>query len=134
MKKIKWIAPGLLAVCVVSAGALKARALEPQPFPHASFLQDRDQDRWDEPPSEYRDAERRGFHEGVEAARNDMSEHRHADADDHRMYKHPPVEGDDRRAFREGFREGYRRAMDHMMRDHDRDRDRDHDRDDQPHN
>jgi hypothetical protein len=31
------------------------------------------------------------------------------------MYKHPPVEGEARKDFREGFREGYRRAMDHMM-------------------
>jgi hypothetical protein len=125
MRKINWIAPSLLALCVASAGALKAHALEAQPFPHASFAQDRDHDRWDEAPGEYRDAQRRGFHEGVEAARHDMSEHRHADADDHAMYKHPPVEGDARREFREGFREGYRRAMDHMRHDHDRD--------DQPH-
>ncbi len=119
MNKIKWIAPSLLALCVASTGALKAHALEAQPIPNASFAQDHD--RWDEPPAEYqRDAQRRGFHEGVEAARHDMSEHRHRDADDHEMYKHPPVEGGDaRRDFREGFREGYRRAMDHMMHDHD---------------
>ncbi|HMG87847.1 MAG TPA: hypothetical protein VK574_19085 [Terracidiphilus sp.] len=117
MRKINWIAPSLLALCVVSAGALKARSLEAQPVPHISFAQDHD--RWDEPPSEYRDAQRRGFHEGVEAARHDMSERRHADADDHEMYKHPPVEGDARKEFREGFREGYRRAMEHMRHDHD---------------
>lgn len=123
MTKLKWIAPSLLALCVVSAGTLKAHASEAQPVPNASFAQDHDQDRWDEPPSEYRDAQRQGFHEGMEAARHDMSENRHADADDHRMYKHPPVEGDARREFREGFREGYRRAMEHMR----------HDRDDHPH-
>jgi hypothetical protein len=39
------------------------------------------------------------------------------------MYKHPPVEGEARRDFREGFREGYHRAMEHMA----------HDRDDRPH-
>ncbi len=121
MRKIDWIAPSLLALCVVSTGALKARALEPQPVSHIAFVQDHD--RWDEPPSEYRDAQRRGFHEGVEAARHDMSENRRRDADDHEMYKHPPVEGSARREFREGFREGYRRAVERMR----------HDRDDQPH-
>lgn len=125
MKKITWLAPSLLALCVASAGAIKAHALE-APVPNASFAQDHDhdQDRWAEPPSEYRDAQRRGFHEGVEAARHDMGENRRRDADDHEMYKHPPVEGDARRDFREGFREGYRRAMEHMRHDHD----------DQPHN
>ena len=117
MRKIDWIAPSLLALCVASAGALKARALEPQPVPHTAYVQDHD--RWDEAPSDYREAQRRGFHEGMEAARHDMGENRHADADDHQMYKHPPVGRDDRQAFREGFREGYRRAMEHMRHDHD---------------
>src|SRR5579863_1926645 len=121
MKQMKWLAPSLLALCVASTGALKAHSLGLQPLSNATVAQDHDQDRdrWDEPPSEYRDAQRRGFHEGVEAARHDMSENRRRDADDHEMYKHPPVEGDARREFREGFREGYHRAMEHMRHDHD---------------
>ena len=115
MKNIKWLTPSLLALCIASAGALKAHATPPAP----SAAQYQDRDRWDTPPADYRDAQQRGFHEGVEAARKDVSEHRHADADDHEMYKHPPVEGEARKDFREGFREGYRRAMDHMMHDHD---------------
>lgn len=123
MKKIKWFAPSLLALCIASTGALKVSAHEAQPVPSATPSQDND--RWDQPPADYRDAQQRGFHEGVEAARKDFSEHRHADADDHDMYKHPPVDGEARKDFREGFREGYQRAMNHMMHDHDRD--------DQPH-
>lgn len=120
---IKCIAPSLLALCIASTGALKANAHEAQPAPGSAQYQDHD--RWDATPSGYRDAQQRGFHEGVEAARHDYSEHRHADADDHQMYKHPPYEGEARNDFREGFREGYRRAMDHMK--HDRDHDHDHD-------
>jgi hypothetical protein len=119
MHKPKWIAPSLLALCVASTGTLKGHSLEAQPAPHASLAQDHGQDRWDEPPAEYRDAQTRGFHEGVEAARKDVGEHRRPDADNHEIYKHPPVEGDARKDFREGFREGYRRAMDHMLHDHD---------------
>lgn len=126
MKKTKWIVPSLLALCVASACTLKASAHEAQPVSGSALYQDHDQDRWDQPPSEYRGAEQRGFHEGVEAARHDFGEHHHGDADHHEMYKHPPVERDDRRAYREGFREGYRRAMEHMMREG-------HDRDDHPH-
>jgi hypothetical protein len=94
-----------------------------QPLPSAAQYQDQDRDRdWDRAPDSYRDdAQRRGFHEGIEAARRDFADHRHADADDHQVYKHPPVDERDRRAFREGFSEGYRRAMDHMKHDRDRD-------------
>jgi hypothetical protein len=120
MKNIKWIAPSLLALCIASTGAaLKASAHEAQPAPSAAQYQDHD--RWDAAPADYRDIQQRGFHEGVEAARHDYSEHRHADADDHQMYKHPPYEGAARNEFREGFREGYRRAMDHMKHDRDHD-------------
>jgi hypothetical protein len=115
MKKINWFAPSLLALCIASTGSLKANAHETQPAPNAAPYQDR----WDATPVDYRDAQQRGFHEGVEAARHDFSEHRRADADNHQMYKHPPYEGEARKDFREGFREGYRRAMEHMMHDHD---------------
>ena len=121
--KIEFFASSLLALCIASAGAVKANAHEANPVsPSAGQYQDSP---WDQVPSEYRDAERRGFHEGVEAARQDFSRHHHKDADDHEMYRHPPVEESARREFREGFREGYRRAVDHLMRDHDRDHDRD---------
>lgn len=115
MKNLKWFAPSLLALCVASTGALKASAHEAQPVSASAISQGQDRDRWDQPPADYRDIQQRGYHEGVEAARHDFSEHRHADADDHEMYKHPPVEGEARKDFRDGFREGYRRAMDHMM-------------------
>lgn len=129
--KIKWLAPSLLALCVAAPGGLMAKASPAQPLPSAAQpalpgagqYQDQDRDRdWDRAPDSYRDdAQRRGFHEGIEAARRDFADHRHADADDHQVYKHPPVDEHDRRAFREGFSEGYRRAMDHMKHDRDRD-------------
>lgn len=122
--KIKWIVPSLLALSVVATGGLKAKAstTPAQPLPSAAQYQDQDRD-WDRPPDAYQDAQRRGFHEGIEAARRDFSDHRHADADDHGVYKHPPVDEHDRSAFREGFKEGYHRAMEHM-RHGDRDDDR----------
>ena len=62
MKNIKWFAPSLLALCIASTGALKASAHEAQPISGPSLAQDHDQDRWDQPPAEYRDAQQRGFH------------------------------------------------------------------------
>lgn len=119
MKKINWITTSLLALCIASIGGLEARAIKAQPVSATSIFQDHDHDAWNEPPSEYRDAQRRGYQEGIEAARHDFDEHRHADADDHNIYKHPPVDESARKDFRDGFREGYRRAMDHMKYDHD---------------
>src|SRR5215475_9722743 len=118
--KINWIAPSVLALCVVATGGLKAKASPAQPLPSAAQYQDRDHD-WDRPPDAYQDAQRRGFHEGIEAARRDFADHRHADADDHEVYKRPPVDEHDRGAFREGFKEGYHRAMEHMRHDRDHD-------------
>jgi len=124
--KIMWFSIPALALCITAPAAMKASSIEAQPLPSAAQYQDQDRDHdWDRPPDKYQDAERRGFHEGMEAARYDYTNHHHADADDHDAYKHPPVEGDQaRRDFRDGFKEGYRRAMDHMK--HDRDYDQPH--------
>jgi hypothetical protein len=119
--KIALITIPALALCIAAPAAIKASAHESQPVTAAAQYQDQGHDRdWDRAPDGYRDAQRQGFHEGMEAARRDFDQHRHADADDHRIFKHPPVDGDDaKRDFREGFKEGYHRAMDHMRHDHD---------------
>ncbi len=69
---------------------------------------------WDQPPDEYRDAQRQGFHDGIEAARRDWQDHRKKDADDHERYKHPPVDRQMHDQYREGFKHGYSEAMHHM--------------------
>jgi hypothetical protein len=122
-----WFAVSALALSLgATSGGLAARAYAtPSPSP-AQPAYAGQEGRWDEPPSEYRDAQRRGFHDGIEAARRDFQSRRHKDADDHEMYRHPPVERDLRSDYRNAFREGYSRAMNHM-------RDERHDRDDEPH-
>ena|SRR5215472_5371859 len=119
-----WLAVSALALSLgATSGGFAARAYA---MPAPSQPQYEGQGRWDEAPSEYRDAQRSGFHEGIEAARRDFAEHRHRDADDHSAYKHPPVERDLVSDYRNAFREGYSRAM-HHMRDEEH-----HDRDDVP--
>jgi len=139
MKNIKWLSIPALALCMAAPATIKAAAQQQYPSdpqystPQAQDqYQDRDRD-WDRTPDGYRDPQRQGFREGVEAARRDYMDRRHADADDHQVYKHPPVDERDRGEFRDGFKAGYRRAMDHMKHDRDRDRDRDRRYDDQPH-
>jgi hypothetical protein len=113
----RYLGLSLLAVSLATPACVKANALTPPPQTAAS--QDRDRDRWGVPPAEYRETQRRGYQDGVEAARWDFDAHHKTDADDHDTYRHPPVEEASRNEYREGFREGYKRAMDHLRRDHD---------------
>lgn len=130
LMNIKWFSIPALAFCLGAPATVKATIREAQPAASAVQYQNQDRDRdWDRTPDDYRDIQRQGFREGVEAARRDYMNHRHADADDHDIYKHPPVDERDVGQFREGFKEGYRRAMNHVR--HDRRDDGDHD--DAPH-
>jgi|SRR5580700_4248981 hypothetical protein len=107
-----WFAVSALAVSLgATSGGLAARAYAAPASPATAAFQE---GRWDEPPSEYRDAQRQGFHDGVEAARHDFETRSHKDADDHERYRHPRVERELRDDYRSGFKEGYSRAMHHM--------------------
>jgi Spy/CpxP family protein refolding chaperone len=121
MKKT-WFAVSALALTLgATSGGLAARAYaSPVSSPAAGYQEG--QGRWDEAPSEYREVQRQGFHDGVEAARSDFESRRHKDADDHEMYRHPRVERNLRDDYRHAFREGYSRAMHHMKEErHDHD-------------
>jgi hypothetical protein len=81
---------------------------------------------WDAPPSEFRDVQRQGFHDGIEGARRDFDNHRPPNPNNRDEFRHPRVPRGLRNDYREGFRQGYDRAMRHLMGD--RDQHRDHDR------
>ena len=116
-----WLTVSALAIALgATSGGVAAKAYAAAPVPSAAQYQD--QGRWDEPPSEYRDVQRQGFHDGIEAARHDFETRSHKDADDHERYRHPNVEREFRDDYRHAFREGYSRAMQHMKEErHDRD-------------
>jgi hypothetical protein len=79
---------------------------------------------WDAPPSEFREVRRRGFHDGIEAGRDDFEHHHQPNIERARGYRHPPVPKEAHGDYREGFRSGYDTAFAHFRGDHDRDRDR----------
>lgn len=110
-----WFAVSALALSLgATSGGIAAKAYAaPAASPAAASSQE-GQSRWDEPPSEYRDAARQGFHDGIEAARRDFETRSHKDADDHDRYRHPNVEREFVDDYRHAFREGYSRAMHHM--------------------
>ncbi len=57
------------------------------------------------------DAARRGYHEGVEAARRDVQMQHRTDPDDHQEFRNPPVPPEMAGEFREGFMRGYEVAI-----------------------
>ena len=70
---------------------------------------------WDAAPPEFRAAQQRGFHDGVEGARKDYANHRRPDVNNRDEYRNPKfIPGPDRRDYRSGFRQGYYAAVRHM--------------------
>ena len=86
--KEKTFAISALTIALVAPGGWMTAKAYAAPLP-AGIYQERS---WDEPPEEFREAQRKGFHEGVEAARRDFERRSHKDADDHESYRHPRVE------------------------------------------
>lgn len=70
---------------------------------------------WDMPPTEFNEVQQQGFRDGMQDARRDFDRHRNPNAENSKEFRHPPVPGELRDAYREGFRRGYIRAMDHLM-------------------
>ncbi len=108
----------VLALCLGVSGlaACSTAAAQQGPPPPGYGQQGYGQDRggWDVPPQEWNEVQRRAFHEGVEEARRDSSNHRRMDADDHEQYRNPRVEPEMQQAYRDSFRRGYEVAMSHM--------------------
>lgn len=71
-------------------------------------------------PSEFNDAQRRGYQDGIEGARKDYENHRQANVNNRDEYRHPNVAKGLRHDYREGFQRGYDEGVRHMMGDHDR--------------
>jgi len=113
-----------LSLAALSGPSIVHASAQQGPPPPGAYGQ---QGGWDTPPAEFREAQQRGFHDGVEGARRDFENHRSPNPNNRDEYRHPNVSRDMRRDYRDGFRQGYDRAMRHLMGDHDRhDHDRDH--------
>jgi len=110
----KWFAFSVLALSLGATGSYTAKAWATPPTPATpTLVQDRD-DHWDAPPEEFRDVQRQGFHDGIDAARKDFDHHRESDVDHHDSYRHPHVDRSMREDYRDGFRRRYDKAMHHL--------------------
>jgi hypothetical protein len=69
---------------------------------------------WANAPSEFNDAQRRGFHDGMVGARKDYENHRAPNVNNRDEYRHPDVPRGLRHEYREGFERGYDVGVRHM--------------------
>lgn len=102
MKGLAAIAATLMIV--PSTGTMMAQYYGPPQGPPPGY---HDQGGWDQAPPEFREVERRGFHDGIEGARHDFDNHRQPDVNNRDEFRHPHVDPADQRAYREAFRRGY---------------------------
>lgn len=117
--QFKWLAvPTLIVALAVPVFTPTRVFAAPQDRDHDRDY-DRDQRGWDAPPSEFRDVQRQGFHDGIAGARRDFDHHRMPDVDRRDEYRHPHVDASLRDDYREGYRRGYDVAMHHLMGDTD---------------
>jgi hypothetical protein len=63
------------------------------------------------PPAAYSEIAQRGYHDGFDAARHDISNRRSPDLEAHSKFRNPPVPPPAFEDYRQSFREGYRHAM-----------------------
>ncbi len=87
----------------------KAAAQTPEAPPHGIMAFP-----WIQPPPEFKEMQRKGFHAGVEAAVKDYDHHHFPDYNRRKEYRHPHVEDAYRTDYRQGFRRGYNDAMHHL--------------------
>jgi hypothetical protein len=73
---------------------------------------------WMQPPPEFKEMQREGFHEGVQAAIKDFDKHRDPDLERHKEYVRPKVDRSYVPDYRDGYRRGYNDAMKHLIKTH----------------
>ena len=95
---------------LLSSPAVMHAQYAPQPGPQPGGA-------WSNAPSEFNDAQRRGFQDGMEGARKDYENHRTPNVNNRDEYRHPNVSKGLRHEYREGFQRGYDAGVRHMMGD-----------------
>lgn len=73
------------------------------------------QESWANPPAGWQEAQRKGFHDGVEGARQDAKNGRAPNVNNRDEFRKPDVPHREWRAYRQGFREGYQTGIEHLM-------------------
>jgi hypothetical protein len=110
--KTKALAVSALALFLASTtGVMVAQYYRPPP-PPTRYAQEPG---WDQVPPEFREAQQRGFQDGIEGARKDFKNHRPPNVMNRDEYRNPHfISPPDRADYRMGFRRGYDIAVRHI--------------------
>ena len=73
---------------------------------------------WLQPPPEFKEMQRQGFHAGVQAAVKDYDKHRDPDLERHKEYVRPKVDHSYVPDYRDGYKRGYNDAYKHLVKSH----------------
>lgn len=73
---------------------------------------------WNQPPAEFKEMQRKGFHDGVQAAMKDYDKHRDPDLERHKDYVRPKVDKGLVPDYRDGYKRGYNDAYRHLVKAH----------------
>ena len=124
MKVIRFAAPAFALLLAAGTAAASAQGYGgPPPPPPQGYGQGGYDQRgpggprggWDNTPQEFREVQRRGFHDGIEGARKDFENHRAPNVNNRDEFRHPNfIPGPDRRNYKFGFRKGYDAGVRHM--------------------
>ena len=104
---------GLAAVALALMMASTTGTLTAQYYgPPARYAKGPD---WEQVPSEFRAAQQRGFHDGIEGAKRDFKNHREPNVENRDEFRNPHfIPPPDREDYRMGFRRGYEVAVHHI--------------------
>lgn len=118
MRSTRWLVPALTLGMAASAAVASAQYYGqqgPPPPPPGYGQGGYGPGGWDQAPQEFRDAQRRGFQDGVQGARKDFENHRPPNVNNRDEFRNPKfIARPDRRDYREGFRRGYDVAVRHI--------------------
>lgn len=101
-------AAGIVTFALFGVEGAKAMPSPPPPQMYG-------QEPWENPPKEWQEVEKKGFHDGIAGARRDFENHRPPNVENRDEYRHPPVSRVDREDYRQSFRRGYEAGVEHIM-------------------
>jgi Spy/CpxP family protein refolding chaperone len=116
--KLTRLALSVLALALASSPLL-AHGASPQDQPKEGAGQPapaRVKAAWEKPPEEFNDVQRQGFHDGVDAARDDFQNQHPQDAEKRNEFHHAPGSKHAREQYLEGFRTGYDLAFYYLQK------------------
>jgi hypothetical protein len=112
---LRRLATSALSFALLTGAGAAFAQYGPPPPPPPGYQQGPPPGAWDAPPTEFREYQARGYHDGVIGATKDYQNHRAPTPQNRDEFRHPNfIPGPFRRDYRDGFRKGYYAAVKHL--------------------